>query len=69
MELEVRDALVSLVSDKFPEFIQITLDEGAAPVRVHGGLLQASDTFLELLSALRAHDIDKALAINHRLRS
>ena len=57
---EIRDIVLSLFTDKYVEFVQIALQEGAACMSKDSIILEPSDLFLEVISALRTNDTDKS---------
>jgi hypothetical protein len=67
---EIRQIVLSLVEEKYVEFVQIRLqDRAATGSGAHDQmmLLEPSDLMLELCAALAANDSDRILAIDHRL--
>jgi len=67
---EIRQIVLSLVEEKYVEFVQIRLqDRAATGSGAHDQvmLLEPSDLLLELCAALTANDSDSILAIDHRL--
>jgi hypothetical protein len=69
VKLEIRKLVLKLFADKYIEFIQVALQESSATTLESRELLEPSDLFLEVLTALRAADWNTIRAINHKLLS
>ena len=62
-KLELRECVVRLFSEEFVQLVKVAFDDDTTRMAKGRIFLQPTDALLKLLSAVRANDVDAALAI------
>ncbi len=68
-KMELRECVIRLFSEEFVQLVKIALNDGATRMTKGSIFLQPADALLKLLAAVRANDVDAALAIEQGVRS